>query len=1380
MFMIMKKLLFLFIAFTLAAQAWADNIEFGGIYYYETNSETHTVCVAYDDSYANLKNVNIQGTFTDGGITYTVTAIEGGVFASSQLTSVTIPNTVIVIGNGAFQECPNLTEITIPSSVSSLGDLAFYLCGNLKKITIESSDITIGSSAFEDCSNLETVTFTNANAKVGLGRDVFSGCNKYELAETEENGAVYREFLGNKYYQLVSGVSADNLTSIEINSKCKSIGARAFMGFSNLTHITIPNGVTHIDERAFCGCTNLADVSIPNTVTYIGIGAFDQCSSLKTVVLPNQMKELAAECFTNCTNLEQVVIPEGVQSIKDNAFGYCPKLEQVTLPSTISSLSPWVFTSSYIKQLTLPGHFAPGGDIYYWLFSNSQFKTILCDAASKEECGWWDNLAHPSESECTYIWNYKGKTVTAKAKDAERGEVTGGGTYAYGAEVTIAATAGSEYKFVGWSDGNHDNPRTIVVKDNEAEGNSTINTYIAEFYPKSAQTYDIVTKVKGKGSVTGGGIYLKDANVTLTATPSNTDIYHFVGWSNGSEIVSSDASYTFSATKDLNLTAIFEGTEVTIGSNTVHAIGRITDNAVFRPTMTGRYTILSTLDSYYNTYGYLLDENGEVLKEVDESFDDNGNFRIIYNLEAGKTYYIGAGFWDNTEELDMPLSISTPQLIILTADDGKGTVSGAGFFDYNSTTQIEAKPNTGHHFVQWQDGNTTNPRTITVTESATYTASFAINEYEISATGYENGTIEGTGTYQHGATVTLTAKADEGYHFVSWGDDNTENPRTFTAAEAELFIPSFAINTYTVTATGEHGTFTGTGTYNHGDKATITAVPAEGYDFGSWRDGQTTATIDIIVKSDIALEAVFIQEGHHLYTISIESTENGSIMGGGVYEENTTATLTAVPDAGYHLVKWSDNVTDATRSIEVKGNMSLGATFAINTYTVSVEEAENGSVSGAKTYNHGDNVKIVATANEGYHFAGWSNGEMAETLEFTATQDTVLVPSFAINTYRVTAKAENGSVSGVRTYTHGSEANLTASAEYGYHFVKWADGETNEMRSFIVTKDSSFTALFDVNTYKATVAESAHGTVSGAGEYTHGESATFTATADAGYQFLFWSDGGKVNPRVVKMTQDVEIRAVFSLEGKGAFTIFVGSDGNGTVKGGGMYIEGETATIEAVPESEAYHFVAWSDGSKENPRQVVVSENSTLRATFEINTYVVSATTHANETERGEVTGGGTYSHGAMATLRATPAEGYRFTNWSDGDIYNIKFINVTENLNYTAHFAPAVGTDTVYITVHDTVYIEVHDTIYIQIETNPTPVVEHTAANLKVYPNPTAAYITVKADRDFSYVLYDLDGTPIRREENGNNYVVNMSGYPKGVYLLRTSDGVTHKIIKK
>ncbi|MBR6249966.1 MAG: leucine-rich repeat protein [Bacteroidales bacterium] len=1209
----------------------------------------------------------------------------------------------------------------------------------------------------------------------------------YEITEGEPYtarliGHPSYENLTNDQYVIVSPFNYNNhvYTVTEIGSTATS-GC-----YENLTSITIPEGVTTIKQSAFSSCWELESVSLPQSLEVIEDDAFMYCSNLTSINIPNTIKFVGNQAFEGCPNdlfevsgnlkyvgnstnkymvligrteeLATYEINENCKIIMNYAFAWNQDLQTITLPNSITTIEDHAFFDcSSLKSVNIPTSVAT---IYNFAFLSSPNVVVLCESASKPNT--WKEEWYYGLEESQIIWDYKNIPITTAVNDENRGSVTGAGKYEYGKTATLTATPKSGYKFVAWSDGNHSQERQVTVAPN-------LPTFTAYFYSEDQDTYDVITSVKGHGSVSGDGIFLANDDVELIATPDNEKLYHFVKWSDGNE----ENPRSFKATANLTVTAIFEGQQVVVGDNTnIEAIGENKDNCTFHPTVTGRYTISITNTNVSSSpSGYIIDDEGNKLA-VD--------FPFTCDLEKGKTYHISTYYSDAETEDKITLTIADPLISILATTTGNGKVSGSGVYAHNSSATLTATSNEGYHFVAWQDGNTTNPRTITVTESATYTATFAINEYEIAVAEVANGSTTGAGTYEHGETVKLTATPAEGYHFEGWGDDNTENPREFTATMELNLTPSFAKNTYTVSVEHENGSITGDGTYEHGATAHLVATANSGYEFASWSDDCETAERDIVVTANITLRAIFISEGQHLYNIKVAATENGTIAGDGKYIVGSTATLHAYAAEGYHFVGWGDGNTDTLRVFTVNADMNLTPTFAINTYTVSVEETENGSVSGAKTYNHGDNVKIVATANEGYHFAGWRNGEMAETLEFTATQDTVLVPSFAINTYRVTAKAENGSVSGVRTYTHGSEANLTAYAEYGYHFVKWADGETNEMRSFIVTRDTTFTALFEINKYKATVTESAHGTVSGAGEYTHGESATFTATADAGYQFLFWSDGGKVNPRVVKMTQDVDIRAVFSLEGKGAFTITVGSDGNGTVKGGGMYIEGETATIKAVPESEAYHFVAWSDGSKENPRQVVVSENSTLRATFEINTYTITATMHENESERGEVTGGGTYSHGAMATIRAVPAKDYRFVEWNDGVIDNVRYFNVTKDENFVAHFAPAVGTDTVYITIHDTVYIEVHDTIYIQIETNPTPVVEHTAANLKVYPNPTAAYITVNADRDFSYVLYDINGTPIRREENANNYVVDMSGYPKGVYLLKTSDGAVHKIMKK
>lgn len=129
---------------------------------------------------------------------------------------------------------------------------------------------------------------------------------------------------------------------------------------------------------------------------------------------------------------------------------------------------------------------------------------------------------------------------------------------------------------------------------------------------------------------------------------------------------------------------------------------------------------------------------------------------------------------------DVKISIQLYYDVTVTAGTG-GTVSGGGEnIRHNTNTKITATPSTGYHFVQWSDGDKNASREITVTKNATYTATFAINTYEVTVETKEGGTGTGTGTYNHGATATLTATPEAGYEFVKWNDGNTDNPRTIT------------------------------------------------------------------------------------------------------------------------------------------------------------------------------------------------------------------------------------------------------------------------------------------------------------------------------------------------------------------------------------------------------------------------------------------------------------------------------------------------------------------------------------------------------------------------------------------------------------------------
>ena len=115
-----------------------------------------------------------------------------------------------------------------------------------------------------------------------------------------------------------------------------------------------------------------------------------------------------------------------------------------------------------------------------------------------------------------------------------------------------------------------------------------------------------------------------------------------------------------------------------------------------------------------------------------------------------------------------------------------GTVSGAGTFEHGEEATISAKAAEHYHFVKWSDGNTQNPRTITVTKNRKLTALFEADLYTITVAA-ENGTVYGaSSSFEFGAVATLTASADFGYHFEKWSDGNTDNPRSVTIDAALL------------------------------------------------------------------------------------------------------------------------------------------------------------------------------------------------------------------------------------------------------------------------------------------------------------------------------------------------------------------------------------------------------------------------------------------------------------------------------------------------------------------------------------------------------------------------------------------------------------------
>ena len=359
--------------------------------------------------------------------------------------------------------------------------------------------------------------------------------------------------------------------------------------------------------------------------------------------------------------------------------------------------------------------------------------------------------------------------------------------------------------------------------------------------------------------------------------------------------------------------------------------------------------------------------------------------------------------------------------------------------------------------MKWSDGDTNATRSIVVTSDVNLIAEFAIDVYVVKLIA-ENGVVTGSGEYHYAHKVYITATPAEGYHFVKWSDGDTNMARSITVTSDTTLIAEFVANVYKVKLSATNGTVIGAGDYEYGSIANIVATPAEGYHFVGWSDGDTTSTRMLVVTSDITLTAEF---AINIYNVTLLA-ENGTVIGAGKYQHGDVATITATPAVGYHFVGWSDGDTTSMRMLVVTSDITLTAEFATNVYSVTLL-AENGTVTGAGKYRHGDVATITATPAVGYHFVGWSDGDTTSMRMLVVTSDITLEAEFAINVYTVTLSGQNGTVVGAGKYNHGTEVTISAIPDNGYHFVSWSDGDTTLTRTFVLTSDITLVAEFELD-----------------------------------------------------------------------------------------------------------------------------------------------------------------------------------------------------------------------------------------------------------------------------------------------------------------------------
>lgn len=264
--------------------------------------------------------------------------------------------------------------------------------------------------------------------------------------------------------------------------------------------------------------------------------------------------------------------------------------------------------------------------------------------------------------------------------------------------------------------------------------------------------------------------------------------------------------------------------------------------------------------------------------------------------------------------------------------------------------------------------------------------------------------------------------------------------------------------------------------------------------------------------------------------------------------------LTAETNEGYRFVGWTEsgNVvsTDSEYEFEVTGNLDLLANFVpINSYFVTAgsNPKDAGEITGSGVYELNETVVLKAAANDGFEFMNWTeNGTViSEETEysFAISGDKNFVANFKPLDYKVTAtiSPDNaGTVSGTGDYLYGDKVTLIATANEGYRFINWMEnGETvstSTQYSFTITGDVSLVANFVLMDYDVAISINPKNTgeVTGAGNYYHGEEVTLKATANDGYKFVSWTEGGNVlseeDEYTFVITSDMNVVANFAMQ----------------------------------------------------------------------------------------------------------------------------------------------------------------------------------------------------------------------------------------------------------
>ena len=757
-------------------------------------------------------------------------------------------------------------------------------------------------------------------------------------------------------------------------------------------------------------------------------------------------------------------------------------------PSGGGTVSPNPITGQENTTISTTATPATGYNFKHWRYNNSSASGGYSESTTNPLditiTGKRDITAVFELKSYTVTWNANGGTVSPASTTK-----THGSTLGTLPTPTRASTAEYSYTFAGWftaaSGGTQISTTTTVTKDVTyyAHWTATKRSYTATFNGNGGSTpspssitkeYNVALGTLPTCTRTGYtflGWYTASSGGTKisTTTVVTKDITYYAQWSinsytltfnpNGGTVTptsknleynsvygtlptptrDSDAQYTYTFAGWY--TAATGGTQVTAATKMAAE-----DTTVYAhwTSNTRSYTV-----SYQTTYGTLNRTSQSV------AYNSKGSCTLTMPDNTAEFTYTFVGWYTAANgggtKVGSELTLETPAI--------KGTVI------YYAYVTRSTKSYT--HTFNANGGGTVNPATITKVYNT--------------------------------ALGTLPTVSRTGYTFVGWFDTSaasggTQATTTTKVTGTKTWYARWSINSYTFTFDKNGGNTPSSTTITKEYNTAVGTLPTctrnadntYTYAFAGWFDtsassGGTQLTTTTKVTSNKTWYARWTST-YKNYTVTWDG--NGgtpSNSSSSFHYNDALGTLPTATRTGYTFKGWSTSKTgtvDVSTTTKVTANVTYYAVWTINSYTWTFD-ANGGTGDTTKTLNYNATLSTLPTASRAstaannYTFAGWfdtdaSTGGTQLTTSTKCTGNKTWYARWTTSTrqYKLTVTAgTGGTVSGGGTYDYNASATLKATANSGYHFVKWSDGNTSATRTVTVTKDATYTATFEQNPY---------------------------------------------------------------------------------------------------------------------------------------------------------------------------------------------------------------------------------------------------------------------------------------------------------------------------